>query len=170
MSKRPRSDARLLIIMSQSELNARESFMELTFEPTKTERLLLDLNARGGEFSPAEYRGVNADSALASYFGIKYGQWIWSDGESPLSEKREEEETDQEVLEFLQARRERRRKNYDWVLEDGYLDSDPSLVNEAMREYIDRLVAISADSEIPFENKEQRKATAALGRHHMFTL
>lgn len=168
MTKRLRSDARLLIIMSQSEVNDNESFMELTFEPLNHERLLLNLNAEGGEFSPHK-RGFDSESTLASYFGIKYGNWMWIEGDNPLSEKREEDETDEELLEFLQARRERRRKNYDWVLQDGYLDSDRSLVEEAMSEYVDHLVSIAANPKTTFESEAQRKATLAL-RNHMFTL
>lgn len=127
----------VLAVACKSELNDTESHVELVFHPTPLERVLLELyEHHPDQFAPAEYREVDSGS-LANALVNKYeGGGCWEPG-NPLSTAKEEDESDEDVVEFLRNRRETRRTNYDFVVETDYIPDDASVVRESFNAYLD---------------------------------
>jgi hypothetical protein len=127
------STIRVLVVLNESEINEEEMHMELCFEPTLRERLLLELYTHGNEqFGVRDLHGPNCQ-ALAAFLATKYDSG-WKDGD-PLSTRREDEEDDKEVAEFLRARREKREAQYDFVVDTDCVDNRSDLVDESMNTY-----------------------------------
>ena len=121
------------------------------------ERLVLDLHNRGGHaFNPdgEMCRVVDGDTALASYFSKKYGgDHGWAKGD-PLSRTKEEDESDQEVKEFLHNRRKARKACYNWIIYTNYIEYTDA-TNEQMTKYIERLVMIASEPEDEENEREE---------------
>lgn len=137
MSKRKTQDESVcvLAVAVKSELNDEECHAVLHFTPTPLERMLLELYENHPEqFAPAEYRDVDPGS-MANVLVNKYNEGDWEE-RNPLSTAKEEDESDDEVVEFLRNRRERRKTEYDFVVETDYLSSDADLAQESFDTYL----------------------------------
>jgi hypothetical protein len=97
----------------------------ISFVPTATEQLVLDLLRTEPYFDPGYERGPNAAYALGSYFLVRYPS-IAARGD-PEDTHKEDNESDDEVAEFIKRRRKERLSQYSWILREsciGYDDTD----------------------------------------------
>lgn len=113
--KRKQLDEHVHVLLVLDEQDGTESSIDMSFVPTKRDRLLLELNKNGGcDFFPDDTHGAHYE-ALTVYLARKYGEGHWTPT-NPISSRREDEESDDEVLAFIQARRKKREKEYDYIL------------------------------------------------------
>lgn len=136
MAKRKEAgtEVSILVSLSKSEVNDEEQHMELCITPTRRERLLLELCAYDSEaFAVRCWHGPHC-AALAMHLASAY-KGHWQDGD-PLSTRKEDEESDEEVIDFLRQRRERREAQYTYVVETECMDDD-DIIAEMMDTYED---------------------------------
>jgi len=123
----------VLLVANVSEFNDEEQHMVIEFVPARWERMLLELCDCDPENFLVQYdRGANCD-AIALYLAETHGD-SWEPG-NPLSTKLEDELEDEDVVEYLRKRRERRRAAYAFVVETDHLEEDAETRDTAMVAY-----------------------------------
>jgi hypothetical protein len=144
---------RILIIHSANEDTGQEedTHCKLPLEKlTEKERLLAEFSKVPGEWAwPTYDRGANAPMALGSYLAAKY-KCQWKKGD-PLDESRIEEESDKGVVRFLKSRLKQRRAKYHIVIQSQWIgESDDTLVEEQLDEYVEHLQELLGQAECEY--------------------
>ncbi len=146
MGKRKLRDAArcmLLLVEARSESNSTPQHAELHWTPSAAERLLLETRTKDALLNPAYDRGAHANDALCDYFAERYAL-RWRQGD-PTDTSKEDSESDDEVAEFIAARRRRTLAQYTWVLSCGALNHDARLARDRLERYLQHVVRVAHD-------------------------